>query len=302
MIETKRLGYFVQVAESGSLSKASESLHIAQPALSRQIQILESYLGFPLFIRTGRGMQLTKEGQYLRDAVIGPLRDLELAVENLRSFLGRTDITFGIGVHHGIAPLIGKPLLDAVVAIAPKVKFCFREAASANLLGSLKRGEIDFAVIDCPSNDEGLQARLLATENLVLVAKEGQAGRPGKRITLKQLTQYPLALPPQGSEIRNVLENAFKQISSKPEVRLETDSPSLFLELVKAGSAAAVMPESIAKNMLDNSGLSLSYISSPDFFIGTYLATRSYGEVEGSLISRIDAIIENVSLAALQSE
>lgn len=301
MIETKRLAYFVQVAESGSLSKASERLHIAQPALSRQIQILESYLGFSLFTRTGRGMQLTREGQYLRDAVIGPLRDLELAVENLRSFLGRSDFTIGIGIHSGLTPIIAKPLFDALVSTAPKVTFNFREETSTNLLHSLKRGVIDFAVVDCPSNDDNVTARLVATEDLVLVTAQAQIDHSVKKVTFKQLLNYSLVLPPIGSETRDVVDKAFKQINLKPDIFLETDSISLLGELLQAGPVAALMAGSLAEKIFVTADWSITPVADPPLAIGTYLATRSYGEVEGSLISLIETTIEKVVLNMLES-
>jgi LysR family transcriptional regulator, nitrogen assimilation regulatory protein len=65
-MENRRLSYFVRIAEDGSLTKAAGVLRIAQPALSRQIRLLEEELGVSLFSRTARGMQLTEEGEYLR--------------------------------------------------------------------------------------------------------------------------------------------------------------------------------------------------------------------------------------------
>lgn len=70
-MEIKRISYFVRIAEDGSLTKAAGILRFAQPALSRQMRLLEEELGVTLFNRTARGMRLTEESEYLRAAAAG---------------------------------------------------------------------------------------------------------------------------------------------------------------------------------------------------------------------------------------
>jgi DNA-binding transcriptional LysR family regulator len=70
-VDLKQLKTVIMVAETGSLSKASDRLRLAQPALSRQIKMLEAEIGKNLFIRSDRGMQLTEEGKELVARVSG---------------------------------------------------------------------------------------------------------------------------------------------------------------------------------------------------------------------------------------
>ena len=84
-MEIRRLTYFTCIAEYGSLTRAAGVLRIAQSALSRQMRLLETEIGVPLFSRTTRGMTLTDEGRYLQSAVAGPLRELAVALQNIRS-------------------------------------------------------------------------------------------------------------------------------------------------------------------------------------------------------------------------
>src|SRR5688500_5854047 len=93
-MELRRLRYFLQVAREGSLGQASRSLGVAQPALGRQIQLLESELGVKLFRRVPKGMRLTEEGEYLQEVLDHPLRQLDLALNNVRSFSARVDVSF----------------------------------------------------------------------------------------------------------------------------------------------------------------------------------------------------------------
>ena len=82
-MENRRLRYFLQIAEEGSMGRAASVLGIAQPALTRQVRLLEEALGVPLFIRTQRGMQLTEDGEQLRAAIKKPLQEIELALQNV---------------------------------------------------------------------------------------------------------------------------------------------------------------------------------------------------------------------------
>lgn len=75
-VDFRRLEHFLKIAELGSLSRAADRIRIAQPALSRQMRILEEEAGTPLFHRHRRGMQLTPAGEELRQHIAGPVRDL----------------------------------------------------------------------------------------------------------------------------------------------------------------------------------------------------------------------------------
>jgi DNA-binding transcriptional LysR family regulator len=299
MIDTKRLLYFVQIAEDGSLSKAAESLHVAQPALSRQIQILEDYLGFALFTRTRRGMQLTREGELLRNAVVGPLREVELAVENMRSFLSRAVFTIGIGIHPGLSPIIAKPLLQKIESDFPNVKFRIFEGPSSSQLDWLKRGMIDFSLTDQPLLDATLSDRELISEDIKLVGLKFNETVSGQVIKFKEMMKLSLVLPCQHMGVRKTIDDTAKQARASVNIYFETDSLPLTIELLKDGKCYALLPNSMAKLISAENNFSISSVDKPSLKISTYLITRSYGEIEGSLISRIDKTIEDIVVNSL---
>jgi len=292
LIDTRRLVYFIQVSEDGSLSRAAESLHIAQPALTRQIQILEDYLGFALFTRTRRGMQLTREGELLRNAVVGPLREVELAVHNMRSFLSRVVVTIGIGLHPGLSPVIAKSLLYKIQTDFSNVKFQIYEGSSPSQIEWLKRGLIDFALTDQPLSDENCSSRLLASEDVVLVSAMGSEAVRTRPIGFNAMVKLPLILPPQHIGIRKILDAAAKQARASLNIRLETDSLPLVIELLKQDAGHALAAASLGKQLSDESDFLTTSIDRPSLKVGTHLITRSYDEI--GLIARIDEAIEEV--------
>src|SRR6266568_7180935 len=101
-MDTHRIKYFLQIAEEGSMTRAAAVLGVAQPALSRQIRLLERDLGITLFHRTRRGVQLTEDGERLRASTTAPLRQLELALHYAGSPLARIER----GLHLGMVPTV----------------------------------------------------------------------------------------------------------------------------------------------------------------------------------------------------
>ena len=294
-IDTKRLRYFVQVAESGSLSKASEELYIAQPALSRQIHMLEDSLGFPLFTRTGRGMTLTQEGRYLRDAVSGPLRNIELAIENMRAFMSRApDFSLGIGIHNGVSQILTAPLVEALDGVLPNMRFRIMEGTSSGLYEGLKHGALDFVVLDRVFQNDNLSFQLLFSENLVLLGTTKTAVFKSS-ITLKDLTDFPLVLPCSHQSVRKVIDNRVRQEKLTLNVVLETDSINLMLDLVRRQKGLALLNRSMAHALCGEYSDLVIIDMEPNLMIDTYLAGRVLEEVSGSNISLAEkSIIQSV--------
>ena len=166
-MEIRRLNYFVRIAEDGSLTRAAEFLRIAQPALSRQIRLLEEELGVTLFSRTARGMQLTEEGEYLRASVSGPLRAMELALQNVRSFSARIEGNFAVGMPSSIGDLLAKPLALRMGAEFPNIRLRITEGLTGSLIDWLNRGMIDFALLEEASRDDRLSNRELEVFQLI---------------------------------------------------------------------------------------------------------------------------------------
>src|SRR5258708_34742685 len=84
-MEVRSLRYFVRIAELGSITRAAAHLNIAQPALTRHVQMLEEVLKISLFTRANRGVRLTEAGQKLLDSAIRILRDIERTGDEIRS-------------------------------------------------------------------------------------------------------------------------------------------------------------------------------------------------------------------------
>lgn len=276
-METRRLSYFVRIAEDGSLTKASGMLRIAQPALSRQIRLLEEELGVSLFSRTARGMQLTDAGEHLRAAVAGPLRELELALQNIRSFSSRIEGNITIGMPSNLGDRLARSLASRLDAEHSSIQLKMVEGCTGSLIDWLNRGIVDFALLEESSRDERLADRELRCEPLLLVGLPADAllaEHATVSLKFKQVVQLPLIMPSHHLGIRGALNDAALAMNVTLNPRFQADSAKLIKELVSSGMGYGILPLSYFKEEHAQGTLAYCAISNPDIALTTYLSSR----------------------------
>lgn len=240
-MDTHRLKYFLRIAEEGSITRAAAVLGIAQPALSRQIRLLEEDLGITLFERTRRGVHLTEEGERLRSSTAAPLRQLELAVRYAASPLARIERGLLFGMVPTAAGVLTAPLAASLGAAFPNVHFHIAVAETDDLVQRLLKGAIDLAVIN-PVADDRLFFRHLVIEDLVLVGGPASELSPASPMRFTDLAKLPLVMPSAQTGIRNTLENTALRLKVALTARFSTDSVEVSKHLVEAGLGYAVLP------------------------------------------------------------
>lgn len=240
-MDTHRLKYFLRIAEEGSITRAATALGIAQPALSRQVRLLEEDLGITLFQRTRRGVLLTEEGERLRASTAAPLRQLELAVQYAGSPLARIERGLLIGMVPAAAGVLAAPLLASLGAAFPNVHVHVAVAETDDLVQRMLNGAIDLAVIN-PAPDDRLFFRPLLAEDLVLVGGPASDLSASAAVQFSELASLPLVLPGAPTGIRNTLENTALRLKVVIKGRFSTDSLSVCKDLVEAGLGYAVLP------------------------------------------------------------
>src|SRR5579864_4608031 len=105
-MELRSLGYFVRIAELGSITRAAAHLHVAQPALTRHVQRLEDELAVRLFTRANRGVKLTEAGQRLYDSACCILRDVERAGDEIRAHTAHPSGKIVLAVTPTLCPVV----------------------------------------------------------------------------------------------------------------------------------------------------------------------------------------------------
>nr|WP_315427356.1 LysR substrate-binding domain-containing protein [uncultured Albidiferax sp.] len=240
----KQLEYFVRVAELGSFTRASVALNIAQPALSRQIRLLEVELRHNLLVRNGRGAAPTEAGKLLLEHGRGILHQVARAQEELGRVRGGLAGRVAIGLPSSLARVLTVPLTRAFRQQLPDAALSIREGLSVELQRSLVAGQLDIAVLYNAQATADIEIAPLMTEELLLV----QARPPGLpedpppgAIALHEVAQLPLVIPSRPNAIRMHVETEMANIGCRPRVVLEIDGVAAILDLVADGAGCALL-------------------------------------------------------------
>jgi LysR family nitrogen assimilation transcriptional regulator len=203
-IDFRALRYFVAVAEERGFSRAAARLHVAQPALSRQVRKLEDDLGVELFARSKKGVELTEAGEVLLSRAYVLFNQVQ---QTYFDVTGRTDEPRGtvtVGMPPTPGEMIGPVLLERVKARYPNVELRFREGFSDALQRRLHGNEIGIAVMHDPAPHPDIRVTRLLTERMWIVGKAEALTK--ESYTLAEATQLPLVMPSRPNFIRVLLE------------------------------------------------------------------------------------------------
>jgi LysR family transcriptional regulator, nitrogen assimilation regulatory protein len=254
-MDLKQLEYFVSVAELGSFTRAAIELDVAQPALSRQIRLLEVELRQNLLIRNGRGAVPTEAGKLLLEHGRGILHQVTLAREELSATRGALTGRVSIGLPPSLSRLITVPLTHAFREALPQAQLSLTEGFSLLMYEGLRVGSLDMAVLYNPENSPGLEMTPLHEEELVLISpRAGQRPGPAKdrlSISLSSVADLPLILPSRRNAFRILIERELMGIGRKPKISLEVDGLNAILNLVEEGLGHGVLP-AYTLNKFDN--------------------------------------------------
>ncbi len=269
-MDLKQLQYFVRVAELGSFTRASIALDIAQPALSRQIRLLEVELRQNLLTRNGRGATPTEAGKLLLQHGRGILHQVALTLEELSVARGAMTGRVAIGLPPSLSKLITVPLARAFRVQLPQAQLTLTEGFSVLMHEGLRVGNLDLAVLYNPDQSADMEASTLHDDELVLIspvtAKATKTPRSKARVApikLGSVTELPLILPSRPNAFRILIEGEMMRIGKHPKVVLEVDSLNSILSLVKEGMGHAILPSYSLRNFENASAFRVTPINSP---------------------------------------
>jgi LysR family nitrogen assimilation transcriptional regulator len=268
-MDLKQLEYFVRVAEMGSFTRASIALDVAQPALSRQIRLLEVELRQNLLTRNGRGAVPTEAGKLLLEHGRGILHQVVLTREELGAARGALAGKVSIGLPPSLSKLITVPLAKAFAEQLPKAQLSLTEGFSVLMHEGLRMGNLDMAVLYNPEQSTDLEMATLHEDTLSLISPAGNPGSKSKRtrndaaMSLADVAQLPLILPSRPNAFRILIEGEMMSIGKRPNVILEVDGLNAILNLVKEGMGHAVLPGYTLSNFDDSTPFSVRSIHSP---------------------------------------
>ncbi len=240
-MDLRQLEYFVRVAELGSFSRAALALDVAQPALSRQVRLLEVELRLNLLQRHGRGAAPTEAGLLMLEHARGILHQVGRARDELARLRGGLAGRVTLGLPPSVARALAVPLVRAFSRQLPEAQLSIAEALSTNMQEQVASGRLDIAVLYNPRPLPGLEIEPLAVDELVLVQRASTRPAPSAPITLAALARLPLVIPSRPNAIRMHVEHQLAAAGLQPRVALEIDGVAAILDLVADGAGCAVL-------------------------------------------------------------
>ncbi len=238
--------YFWTVARAGSIAKAGEELHLAQPTISSQLKLLEESLGHKLFERQGRKLVLTDVGRTVMryaDEIFRLGNELKSVVSGMPT---GQQLRLNVGVLDVIPKLVAEQLLKPALDAGPSLRIICREGPLPQLLASLALHELDVVLADAPSS-EPVSVRSFNH----LLGKSGVSFfAAGKLVQLKKdfprsLNGAPVLLPSNESSVRRSLELWFERQGLRPLIAGDFDDSALLQAFGQRGHGVFAMPTAI---------------------------------------------------------
>lgn len=240
---------FVTVAELGTVSKAAARLHIAQPALSRQIGNLEQDLGLKLFDRVGRRLVLTGAGEQLLGDCRG-LLSYASAIGERAQLLRRGDAgTLSVAASTQFIEAVMCDFLRRYAQSYPDVRVKLTEAVAwSDTLGMLERGEIHIGqnlLRAVPPGDPRFAAHPLEEVDLLGAWRGPLALGKNGAVEIARLSSHPLLLLDTSFVSRRTFDATCRLAGAEPNVVFESRTPHTLLAMAEKGHGVAIVPSAV---------------------------------------------------------
>ena len=240
----RRLQVFHTVARQLSFTKAAETLHMTQPAVTFQVRQLEEYFNTRLFDRTHNRISQTDAGARVyqfSDKIFELYSEMENAV---REMTGEISGSLTIGASTTIAEYMLPALLGDYRYKYPDVSFHLKVSNTDGIVSMVENNAIDLGVVEAPVSNKNLVVDECRRDNLVAIVPPGHPQAEREKITLDELLEYPFICREEGSGTREVIAEHMAQWSKCKicmDVAMELGSPEAVKGAVEAGMGISVV-------------------------------------------------------------
>ncbi len=250
----RRLKVFHTVAKLLSFTKAAESLHMTQPAVTFQVRQLEEYFNTRLFDRTHNKVNLTQAGERVAEFA-ERIFDLYAEMENtVRDLTGEISGAITIGASTTIAEYLLPALLGEFKNRYPDINLRLKVSNTEGIVSMVEHNVIDLGVVEAPVSNKNLIVEICHNDELVVVAQPGhELLKSGKRVKPAELLRYPFVSREEGSGTRDVItQYLIKEKVNPAEMNLsiELGSPEALKGAVEAGMGITIISRSIIEKEL----------------------------------------------------
>ena len=239
-MDLRQIRTFVHIGELRSFTRASAYLRVSQPALSRQMRLLEEELNLKLFSRHGHGVELTNDGITFLERCRNLLAEFEQLREDFRSHATMKEAvgTVSIGLPVPATRFVTPEMMESVGKQYPNLSVRFVEGFSAFLHEWLLSGSLDLAILFQPRTTKILTSEPLLVEDLFAIFSAKGRSRKKNFVDARDLQSTTLILPHRPHVLRDLIDG----LCLKHQRIMEVDSTSLMIELARAGKGTTILP------------------------------------------------------------
>ncbi|GJD50450.1 HTH-type transcriptional regulator HdfR [Methylobacterium crusticola] len=225
MKHLRTLAYIAEIARSGSIRRAAESLHIAPSALTRQVQDLEYELGTPIFERIAQGMRLNAAGELLVRHIRDQMADLERVRSQIADLSGVRRGHVALACSQAFVTHVMPDEVEAYRARFPLVSFTVQVRDHVQAVAALTAFEADLALVLQPPPSADLHVLLACRQTLCALMRAAHPlAREAGPVRLRDCLAHPLALPDRTLAIRHHLDRAAARMGAPLRPAMESGS------------------------------------------------------------------------------
>lgn len=233
------LRVFARVAELGGFTRAAESLHLSQPAVSKAVRELERQAGVPLLERAGRATRLTAAGEALSARARELFSVEQSAEEELRALRGLDGGVLRVGASTTVATYLLFPYLARFRKANPRVALRVSSANTRDIARALLERRLDIALVEGPVRHQQIEVVPWREDELVVIVPPAHRLATRRGIQLRELSGEALIVREPGSGTRNVATRALATHDVAPQVTLQLGSTEAIKQAVAAGLGVA---------------------------------------------------------------
>lgn len=286
-MKLRQLKNFLMIAETGSLMKAAMHLGVAQPALSRDLRLLEEELSTRLFHRDGRGVSLTRDGAAFQAAIAPHIAGLDLAKQALVGRRAGYAGSIRLGWTGTISIPLAAPIISAFTHCFPEIELHARGGSSLQIAEWVARDEIDIGIFNSERPASGVLVETLAHAPLFHVARADGPVPP--TITFAEAASGPLFVHSRQNALGRIVEACARDHDIPLRIYAEVDDFLAVRPMIEKGRAAAIVPRSLLSGG-DPSRLAVRRVTDPELPLYFHLAASKTKRNSTAVLSLADTI------------
>ncbi|HKY92701.1 MAG TPA: LysR family transcriptional regulator [Nevskiaceae bacterium] len=245
-MDTQSLAAFLEVADTGSFTRAAERLHLSQPAVSKRLATLEEQVGTRLFDRVGRSVLLTDAGTSLLPYARKVVQTVEDGRRALSQLAATVSGRLSIGTSHHIGLHRLPPVLSRYTKTFPEVDLDLHFMDSEDACEAVLAGKLELGIVTLPlAPIANLESGVVWEDPLAVIVSPAHPLAERKRVELEELATHPAVLPDADTYTHRIIRAELEKRGVAPRVRLATNYLETLKMLAAIGLGWSVLPESM---------------------------------------------------------